>query len=130
MSTDTDQNVLTGLELRLFQLYALFGSPSDQWDIESDRTQEVLADHVKFLRELESSGVMFMGGPFRASDYEWDGSGMIIVRAQSLTDARAIAERDPLFTQALRTYEVRGWQLNEGRLVLTVDLDSNRVGID
>lgn len=27
MSNDTDQNVLTGLELRLFQLYALFGSP-------------------------------------------------------------------------------------------------------
>lgn len=72
---------------------------------------------------------MFMGGPFRAPDYDWDGSGMIIVRAESLAHARAVAERDPLFTEGLRTYEVCGWQLNEGRLVLTVDLDSNLVGI-
>ncbi|MEU6602959.1 YciI family protein [Streptomyces flaveolus] len=130
MSTNTDHNVLTGLNLRLFQLYAWFGSPSDQWDIESERTQQALSEHVAFLRELESSGVMFMGGPFRAEDYEWDGSGMIIIRASSLAEARSIADRDPLFTHDVRTNEVRGWQLNEGRIVLTVDLDANRVGID
>ncbi|MFJ4922829.1 YciI family protein [Streptomyces sp. NPDC088725] len=129
MSTDTDQTVLTGLELRLFQLYVMFGTPTGQWDIESERTQSALGEHVAYLRELESTGVMFMGGPFRAADYEWDGSGMIAVRAKSLAEARATAERDPLFTQGLRTYDVRGWQLNEGRMVLTVDLDSNKVGI-
>jgi uncharacterized protein YciI len=129
MSADTDQSVLSELGLRLFQLYIFFGTPSDTWDIEAESTQQVLAEHVEYLRNLERTGVMFMGGPFRAPDYEWDGSGMIAVRAESLAHAREIAERDPLFVHGLRTYEVRGWQLNEGRLVLTVDLDSNRIGI-
>ncbi|WP_326836931.1 YciI family protein [Amycolatopsis rhabdoformis] len=129
MTDSTDQTVLTDLGLRLFQLYVFFGEPSEAWDLETDGTRTVLAEHVEYLRELERTGVMFMGGPFRAADYEWDGSGMIVVRAGSLAEARELAERDPLFVHGLRTYEVRGWQLNEGRLVLTVDLDSHRVGL-
>jgi len=125
----TDEGVLTDLGLRLFPLYVLFGSPTEAWDIESERTQRVLAEHVEWLCGLERDGVMFMGGPFRAADYEWDGSGMIAIRAGSLAAARVVAEQDPLFVDGLRAYEVRGWQLNEGRIVLTVDLDANRVGI-
>ncbi len=89
----------------------------------------MLAEHVEFLRGLERAGTMFMGGPFRAADYDWDGSGMIIVRASSLVAARELAEEDPLFLHGLRTYDVRGWQLNESRLSLSVDLDSNVVGL-
>ena len=54
---------------------------------------------------------------------------MVIVRAESLAEAARIAERDSLVRKGLRTSEVRGWQLNEARLVLTVDLHSNRAGI-
>lgn len=39
----TDESVLTDLGPRLFPLYVLFGTPTDAWDIESDRTQRVLA---------------------------------------------------------------------------------------
>ena len=124
-----DSGILEGHGLRLFQLYALFGTPSERWDIASAEVQRVLGEHVDFLRKLEATGQMFMGGPFRAADYEWDGSGMIIVRADSLASARATAERDPLFLAGLRTYDVRGWQLNEGRLALTLDLDSNRIEV-
>jgi uncharacterized protein YciI len=129
MSDQNDPNVLENLKLRLFQLYILFGSPTSAWDIGSTATQDALGAHVDYLRELERTGVMFMGGPFRAADYDWDGSGMIVIRAGSLEEAQRRAEADPLFTRQLRKYEVRGWQLNEGRLVLTVDLDSNQVGI-
>ncbi len=129
MNDQNEPSPLESLKLRLFQLYILFGSPTSAWDIGSDATQDGLAAHVDYLRELERTGVMFMGGPFRAADYEWDGSGMIVVRAESLEEAQRRAEADPLFTRRLRDYDVRGWQLNEGRLVLTVDLDSNQVGI-
>ena len=128
MSADRDR-ALENLKLRAFQLYALFGVPTATWNPESDEVAGVLADHVEFLRGLERAGTMFMGGPFRAPDYEWSGSGMIIVRTSSLAEARALAERDPLFLHGLRTYDVRGWQLNEGRLSISVDLDSNTVGI-
>jgi uncharacterized protein YciI len=125
----SSSEVLEGLKLRLFQLYVLFGSPTERFDLKTETTREALAAHVAFLRGLERDGVMFMGGPFRAPDYAWNGSGMIVVRAESLARAEAIAARDPLARAGMRTYEIRGWQLNEGRLVLTVDLDSNVVGL-
>lgn len=123
------ENTLRELGLRLFQLYIYFGTPTDAWDMTSPETQQALAEHVDYLRGLERAGVMFMGGPFRADDYDWDGSGMIVIRAGSLAQAREIADRDPLLVHGQRTHDVRGWQLNEGRLVLTVDLDANRVGL-
>lgn len=129
MSADADQTVLSDLGLRPFQLYIFFGTPSGAWDIESESTHAVLADHVGYLRDVERTGVVFMGAPFRAPDYDWDGSGVIAVRAASPARAREIVRREPLFVHGLRTYEVRGWQLNEGRLVLTVDLDSDRIGL-
>lgn len=125
MSTDRER-ALNTLKLRAFQLYAFFGTPTEKWNLE---VADVLAEYVEFLRGLERAGTMFMGGPFRAADYDWDGSGMIIVRASSLVAARELAEEDPLFLHGLRTYDVRGWQLNEGRLSLSVDLDSNVVGL-
>jgi uncharacterized protein YciI len=128
-TTSKDAGILESHGLRLFQLYALFGTPSERWDISSAEVQRVLEEHVEFLRKLEAAGQMFMGGPFRAADYEWDGSGMIVVRADSLATARETAERDPLFLAGLRTYDVRGWQLNEGRIVLTLELDSNRIEV-
>lgn len=128
-SSTPGSEVLENHGLRLFQLYVLFGTPTDRWDLGSDETKGPLGKHVAFLRELEASGQMFMGGPFRAPDYEWNGSGMIVVRASALADAEEVAARDPLAIAGLRTYEVRGWQLNEGRLVLAVDLDSNRVDV-
>jgi len=127
--SSTETRMLEELKLRLFQLYAFFGTPTIEWDIESPKVQEVLPTHTAWLRGLESAGVMFMGGPFRADDYAWNGSGMIIVRANSLADARELAEQDPLFIHGLREYDVRGWQLNEGRIVLTLDLDSNVIGV-
>jgi hypothetical protein len=54
---------------------------------------------------------------------------VVTVRAESLAAAQAVADRDPLVAAGYRTYEVKGWQLNEGRLMLTLDLDSNRIGI-
>ncbi|QUQ68872.1 YCII-related domain protein [Kutzneria sp. CA-103260] len=113
----------------MFQLYVMFGNANESWDVESPAAQQVLAEHVSYLRTLERDGIMFMGGPFRASDYDWNGSGMIMVRARDIVEARAIAERDPLYLGGFRTYEVRGWQLNEGALSFTLHLDANRIDI-
>ncbi|MGH2939433.1 MAG: YciI family protein [Solirubrobacterales bacterium] len=115
--------------MRQFQLYGMFGTPTDQWDFEGEVVQRVLPAHATWIFGLEETGVMFMGGPFRAPDYEWDGSGVIFLRADSLAEAQKEAERDPLFIEGLRTYDVRGWQLNEGRLNLSLNLHSNRIDV-
>jgi uncharacterized protein YciI len=124
-----EQAMLDSLKVRQFQLYVMFGHPTDKWDFEGEVVQRVLPEHGQWLFDLEEKGVMFMGGPFRAPDYEWDGSGAIFLRADSLAEAQSESERDPLFIEGLRTYDVRGWQLNEGRLNLSLNLHSNRIDV-
>ena len=126
---ETEFRMFNSLNLRLYQLYALFGNPTEVWDVESEHLHGLLPEHALWLRGLEKSGTMFMGGPFRAHDDPWDGSGMMLARAGSLEDAKAIAAGDPLVIHGLRRYDVRGWQLNEGRIVLTLDLDSNVIDV-
>lgn len=96
-TTDSPEATLQkNLNLRLFQLYVLFGNPTGPLNLEQPAVQQTIAEHVAFLNQLENDGVMFMAGPFRAPDYAFDGSGMVVVRAESLAEAAKIAERDPL----------------------------------
>jgi hypothetical protein len=42
--------------------------------------------------------------------------GMIVVRAASRDEARRIADSDPLHAAGLRTYVLKEWMVNEGRV--------------
>ena len=53
--------------------------------------------------------------------------GMIIVRADSFEQARAIADRDPFHKAGLRSYSVDRWSLNEGSLTFTVNFSDQSV---
>ena len=45
---------------------------------------------------------------------------MVILRAISLEEARAIAENDPMHKSGARTFRVRPWMMNEGSITLKV----------
>lgn len=81
--------------------------------------RETFDAHTKWLAELEQSGVMFASGPLR-DETDWDGSGMAIIRASSLGDAKALAEAEPFHVAGIRKNEVRGWMMNEGGFTLSV----------
>ena len=49
-----------------------------------------------------------------------NGDGMVIIRAGSLAEARAIAEEDPMHQCGARSFTVRPWLLNEGTITLKV----------
>lgn len=55
---------------------------------------------------------------------------MIIYRAATLEDARALADGDPMHATGARTYEMRKWLVNEGRLDFSIRLSSQNVVID
>ena len=78
-----------------------------------------LEDHLEFQRELQDNGIMFGAGPFSDDDESnWNGEGMVIIRAASLGEAKKIAEGDPMHTSGARSFRVRPWLLNEGKVTI------------
>jgi hypothetical protein len=55
------------------------------------------------------------------------GDGLTVLRAESLDEARAIAERDPFVIQNLRSFELREWTVMEGSLRICVNFSDQTV---
>jgi len=99
------------------RLYVIFTTPTGGLDA----LKENLGAHLAYQKDLEQRGITFAAGPF-ADDTEtdWSGEGMIIVRAASLAEAKAIAQADPMHSSGVRTFRIRPWCLNEGSYTVTV----------
>ena len=70
-------------------------------------SEEIIRKHVYFLRELDKQGKLVMCGPFS------DGKGgMLILKADSLEEAKTIAVKDPFVQAGVRCFDVRGWELS------------------
>jgi uncharacterized protein len=93
------------------RLYVVFSEPTNGLG-------PVLANldpHVAHQTELEKNGIMFGAGPFASDDeQQWNGEGMFVYRADSLDEARKIAESDPMHSSGARRFRIRSWLLNEG----------------
>jgi hypothetical protein len=97
------------------QLYVVFPSPAKGLEPVLQNIEE----HLKFQVDLERRGIMFGAGPFWDDDEQhWSGEGMVIIRADSLAAARAIASEDPMHRSGARRFTVRPWLLNEGTLTV------------
>ena len=90
----------------------------------AERLQSLLADHLRYLIELERQGVLFASGPHFDPAGALLGDSLTVLRVESLEEARAVADDDPLHRAGVREYEVKGWQINEGVLELRVSLSS------
>ncbi len=89
---------------------------------------DVLPDHLAYQRDMEIEGNLAFAGPL--SDLSGDlmeGTGMIVYRAESLDEARAMADGDPMHKTGARTYTLRRWLINEGNLSLSVGLSTKIV---
>lgn len=103
------------------QLYVVLTTPTNGMGPVMDNIDE----HLKFQVGLEQQGIMMCAGPFWADDeHTWNGEGMVIIRADSLAHAREIAESDPMHKSGARSFTVRPWLLNEGRITLEVDFST------
>ncbi len=78
--------------------------------------------HLKFQVELEKKGIMFGAGPFFAdNEQDWNGEGMVIIRANSLAHAKEIAASDPMHKSGARSFTVRPWLMNEGTITVKIN---------
>ena len=86
------------------QLYAIFTRPASGMK----PVMETLEKHLEYQISMEKDGTLFAAGPFWTDDeQQWRGEGMVVVRAENLEAARAIAEKDPMHASGARTFEVR-----------------------
>lgn len=108
------------------QLYAIFTMPTNGLG----PIMENLEKHLEFQVGLECDGIMFAAGPmWNDAETEWNGEGIVVVRAASRKDAEAIAAKDPMHVSGARSYRVRPWMINEGTINLRLDLSSQKVTV-
>jgi uncharacterized protein len=89
---------------------------------------DIFARHIAHQVELEKSGVMFAAGPLIDLKGQRE-LGMIIIRATSAEQAKAIADTDPMYQEGYRTYTLHRWRLNEGHLNLAIDYSTGKATI-
>ncbi|AXK80919.1 hypothetical protein DW352_10605 [Pseudolabrys taiwanensis] len=85
----------------------------------------VLHEHLQFMIDLEKRGVLFASGPLSGTP----GDGLSVLRAASMDEAQAIAERDPFVLKGLRTFDLREWTVMEGSIGLTINCSDRSVAL-
>jgi len=91
--------------------YAAFLRMQDQ-----DKSRDLRPQHLAFLARKEAEGRIFARGRFP------DGSGgLVIYVAESLEDARALADQDPYITSGARTLDLHEWDMTQGTQRWTAD---------
>ena len=105
------------------QLYAVLTTPTNG----IGPVMENLATHLEYQEYLEREGIMFAAGPHWTDDeQDWEGEGLVIYRAASIEEAREIAAKDPMHTSGARTFRVRPWLVNEGKLTIELGMATGR----
>ena len=105
------------------QLYAVFTTPTNGMG----PVMENLEPHLEFQVKLERDGIMFGAGPFWAdNEVDWNGEGMVLIRADSLAHAKEIANSDPMHASGARSFTVRPWLLNEGTMTIRIDYSTGK----
>ena len=91
---------------------------------------EFLGDHLAYQEKLESKGILFLAGPLADEEgAEWSGEGLIVYAANSLAEAREIAEADPMHSTGRREFTIRPWLLNEGGMDIQIRLSKKSVSL-
>jgi uncharacterized protein YciI len=73
---------------------------------------------------------MFGAGPmWNDAEDAWEGEGMVVVRAGSLTEAKALAASDPMHKAGARSFTVRPWLINEGTITVKLSYSDGKFEI-
>ncbi len=81
----------------------------------------VLLAHYQWMIGLEKSGHVLASGPL-FDPTEAPGVGMTVFRAAGFEEATALAQGDPFCVCGAATFDIKRWQLNEGRIHISIDL--------
>ena len=95
-----------------------------------ERIKQNLPDHLRYQAEQEQAGHLVLAGPVSdESGEQMEGSGLIVYRANSLEQARTIAENDPMHLSGARVFTIQCWLINEGSLQISLKLSSQSIAL-
>lgn len=106
------------------ELYVVESVPANG----AEGVREHLAAHLAYQKQIETDGGLVMAGPLSDDTGElMEGAGLIVYRAAGIDAARRLANGDPMHAQGARTYRLRRWLVNEGRMTFEVTLSTQSV---
>ncbi len=109
------------------KLYVVFTSPAEGLG----KVMENLEEHLAYQHQIEQNGIMFAAGPFATDDEaNWQGEGMVIIRANTLAEAEQVAAADPMHSSGARTFRVRPWLMNEGSFTVRVTYSDQKHAVE
>jgi uncharacterized protein len=88
---------------------------------------ENLGEHLRWLIDQETAGIIFLSGPVVARDDGVALAGITIIRAPTIDEAEAIARQDPFIKLGIFTFDMHEWTVNEGGISLFVSLSDSSV---
>lgn len=68
--------------------------------------EQPLQAHLAYMRQLKADQVLTLGGPFTD-----DTGGLVVVQAESVSAARALADADPAVKDGVMVVEVHPWKV-------------------
>lgn len=78
-----------------------------------------VADHLVYMNKLEADGLLWASGPF-IEEGVLVGDGLTILSTPTIEAAESLMREEPLIKRRLRTFELRKWELREGRMTITL----------
>lgn len=127
MAADGDNLESRRASLPRHQFYVIVTRMTAPSDDAIEVLRPRLTAHLDWLNDLEARGILFAAGPVRdAGQADWDGTGMFVIRAASIDEARALAEAEPFHAAGLRSFDLFPWQVNEGGFSVQVRFSASR----
>ena len=87
----------------------------------------LLAAHLRWMIEREREGVVFLSGPVAPRQGAVALDGMTLLRTDTIEQAEAIAQQDPLVLNGAVSFEMREWTAFEGAIRLELNLSDSTV---
>lgn len=88
--------------------------------IAPERLQENMLDHFQWVIGLEKQGLVFASGPVFQKDGT-PGVGMTVFRVSNFEAAEELAAGDPFCRSGAASFTIQRWQVNGGRLSVSID---------
>ena len=80
------------------------------------------------MNAMEAGSLIWAFGPF-IEEGVVVGDGLTILSTDTIEEARQVMEEEPLIKRGLRTFELRKWELREGRIDISLRASVGRYSL-
>lgn len=94
-----------------------------------EKLRSVMLEHYRWIIDLEKRNLVFASGPLFGQDGA-QGVGMTVFKAKDWEEATRLAASDPFCTSGAAEFDIKRWQINEGRICVSVDFSDRSYAIE